>query len=175
FKIFILGNLGASGPCFISVQSRVRSGHPTRWGVGGPDGPDCRCGGRHRYCRERPSLSPIRRERTRGPDRDWPASADKGAAVNRFVWAAALCGLICLSGGSARAEIGGRTPGGGRGAWEPARPAEATGDVAWTLAATGLAMLLLPGLALYYGGLVRRKNVLGAMVQVMAAPALVGL
>ena len=35
-----------------------------------------------------------------------------------------------------------------------------TGDTAWVLTSTALVMLMTPGLALFYGGLVRRKNVL---------------
>ena len=35
-----------------------------------------------------------------------------------------------------------------------------TGDTAWVLVSAALVMLMTPGLALFYGGLVRRKNVL---------------
>ncbi|HET7027774.1 MAG TPA: ammonium transporter [Candidatus Limnocylindrales bacterium] len=37
------------------------------------------------------------------------------------------------------------------------------GDTAWLLVATALVMVMLPGLALFYGGLVRRKNALSTM------------
>ncbi|MDT8274013.1 MAG: ammonium transporter [Desulfomonilia bacterium] len=40
-----------------------------------------------------------------------------------------------------------------------------SGDTAWMLIATALVMLMTPGLALFYGGLVRSKNVLGTMMQ----------
>jgi len=40
-----------------------------------------------------------------------------------------------------------------------------TGDTAFMLMATALVMLMTPGLALFYGGLVRSKNVLGTMLQ----------
>lgn len=40
-----------------------------------------------------------------------------------------------------------------------------SGDTAWMLVATALVMLMTPGLALFYGGLVRSKNVLGTMMQ----------
>src|SRR5437588_248566 len=53
--------------------------------------------------------------------------------------------------------------------------AKARGDTAWVLASSGLVMLMLPGLALFYGGMVRRKNVLATMMQSMAALAVVGL
>jgi len=40
-----------------------------------------------------------------------------------------------------------------------------TGDTAWMLVSTGLVLLMTPGLAMFYGGMVRRKNVLGTMMQ----------
>ena len=40
-----------------------------------------------------------------------------------------------------------------------------TGDTAFMLTATAMVMLMTPGLALFYGGLVRAKNVLGTMLQ----------
>ena len=39
------------------------------------------------------------------------------------------------------------------------------GDTAWMLISTALVMLMTPGLALFYGGMVRRKNVLGTIMQ----------
>lgn len=39
------------------------------------------------------------------------------------------------------------------------------GDTAWILISTALVMLMTPGLALFYGGMVRRKNVLGTIMQ----------
>ena len=40
-----------------------------------------------------------------------------------------------------------------------------TGDTAWMLISTALVLLMTPGLAFFYGGLVRRKNVLSIMMQ----------
>ncbi len=40
-----------------------------------------------------------------------------------------------------------------------------TGDTAWVLASAALVLFMTPGLALFYGGLVRAKNVLGVMMQ----------
>ncbi|MBF0217351.1 MAG: ammonium transporter [Candidatus Omnitrophica bacterium] len=40
-----------------------------------------------------------------------------------------------------------------------------TGDTAWVLISTALVMLMTPGLAFFYGGMVRRKNVLGVLMQ----------
>ena len=39
------------------------------------------------------------------------------------------------------------------------------GDTAWVLISTGLVMLMTPGLAFFYGGMVRRKNILGILMQ----------
>jgi ammonium transporter, Amt family len=54
-------------------------------------------------------------------------------------------------------------------------PKSKPGDTAWMLAASAFVMLMLPGLALFYGGMVRKKNVLATMMQSMAALAVVGL
>ncbi len=40
-----------------------------------------------------------------------------------------------------------------------------TGDTAWMLMSIGLVMLMTPGLAFFYGGMVRRKNILGVLMQ----------
>ncbi|HLX64834.1 MAG TPA: ammonium transporter [Planctomycetota bacterium] len=40
-----------------------------------------------------------------------------------------------------------------------------TGDTAWMLVSTAFVLLMTPGLAFFYGGMVRRKNVLGTMMQ----------
>src|SRR5262249_54136304 len=74
---------------------------------------------------------------------------------------------------------------------EPAKPGEAAkpeekpegpkvpkldnGDTAWMLMSTGLVLFMVPGLALFYGGMVRRKNVLGTMMQSMIALGLIGI
>jgi ammonium transporter len=50
-----------------------------------------------------------------------------------------------------------------------------TGDTAWMLVSTGLVLLMVPGLALFYGGMVRRKNVLGTMMHSMVALAIIGI
>jgi Amt family ammonium transporter len=48
-----------------------------------------------------------------------------------------------------------------------------TGDTAWLLTSAALVMFMTPGLALFYGGLVRSKNVLGTIMQSFFALALV--
>ena len=50
-----------------------------------------------------------------------------------------------------------------------------TGDTAWLLVATALVMVMLPGLALFYGGLVRRKNVLSTIMHSFFGLALVSV
>ncbi len=50
-----------------------------------------------------------------------------------------------------------------------------SGDTAWMLMSTGLVMLMVPGLALFYGGMVRRKNILGTMMHSMVALAIIGI
>ncbi len=49
------------------------------------------------------------------------------------------------------------------------------GDVAWMLTATGLVMLMTPGLSFFYGGMVLRKNVISTMLQSFIALAVVSL
>jgi ammonium transporter, Amt family len=49
------------------------------------------------------------------------------------------------------------------------------GDTAWMLMATALVMVMLPGLALFYGGLVRRKNVLSTIMHSFFGLALVSV
>jgi Amt family ammonium transporter len=44
-----------------------------------------------------------------------------------------------------------------------------TGDTAWLLASSALVLLMTPALALFYGGMVRRKNVLSTIMHSMAA------
>ncbi len=51
-----------------------------------------------------------------------------------------------------------------------------SGDTAWVLTASALVLMMtLPGLALFYGGLVRAKNMLNVLVQCFAASAIVGV
>jgi Amt family ammonium transporter len=50
-----------------------------------------------------------------------------------------------------------------------------TGDTAWLLVSTALVMLMTPGLALFYGGMVRRKNLLSTIMMSMAILGIVSL
>ena len=49
------------------------------------------------------------------------------------------------------------------------KPTIDTGDTAWLLVATALVLMMnIPGLALFYAGMVRKKNVLATAVQAFA-------
>ena len=48
-----------------------------------------------------------------------------------------------------------------------------TGDTAWLLAASALVLLMAPGLALFYGGMVRSKSVLNMMMMTFGALAVI--
>src|SRR3989449_5591853 len=50
-----------------------------------------------------------------------------------------------------------------------------SGDTAWMLVATALVMIMLPGLALFYGGLVRSKNVLSTIMHSFFGLAIVSV
>lgn len=55
-------------------------------------------------------------------------------------------------------------------------PAVDSGDTAWVLAASALVLMMtLPGLALFYGGLVRAKNVLNVLMQCFLSAGIVGV
>lgn len=49
------------------------------------------------------------------------------------------------------------------------------GHNAWMLTSSALVMLMVPGLALFYGGMVQRKNVLATMMESMASLSVVGV
>ncbi len=49
------------------------------------------------------------------------------------------------------------------------------GDTAWLLVSAALVMLMTPGVALFYGGMVRRKNILSTIMMSFACLGLVGL
>ena len=55
-------------------------------------------------------------------------------------------------------------------------PTPNKGDTAWMLMATGLVLMMsIPGLALFYGGLVRSKNMLSILAQVFMIVCLVAV
>ena len=59
---------------------------------------------------------------------------------------------------------------------KPTPPVFNNGDVAWMLVSTAFVLLMsLPGLALFYGGLVRSKNMLSTMTQTFGIFCLIGV
>jgi ammonium transporter, Amt family len=59
----------------------------------------------------------------------------------------------------------------------PASPAAVidSGSTAWMLTSSALVLLMVPGLALFYGGMVRRKNILTTMMHSFVAMAVIGV
>lgn len=57
----------------------------------------------------------------------------------------------------------------------PVAPVLNAGDTAWMLISSALVLLMLPGLALFYGGMVRSKNVLSTMMHSFVAMGIVGV
>jgi len=77
---------------------------------------------------------------------------------NRWAAAAALAGTMAAS--SARAQ----------------EPSLDTGSTAWMLTSSALVLMMtLPGLALFYGGLVRTRNVLSVLMQCLVSAGLVSV
>jgi len=59
-------------------------------------------------------------------------------------------------------------------AWAADAPKIDSGDTAWMLTSTALVLMMtIPGLALFYGGMVRKKNVLATVMQSFAVTCLV--
>ncbi|CAN7230157.1 ammonium transporter [Phenylobacterium sp. LjRoot219] len=83
--------------------------------------------------------------------------------LTRATWAAAIAPLAAQAfAGAAQAQ--------------PAQAAANPGHTAWILSATALVLFMtLPGLALFYGGLVRAKNVLSVMTHCVAVACLVSV
>ncbi len=50
-----------------------------------------------------------------------------------------------------------------------------TGDTAWVLASSALVLLMTPGLAFFYGGMVRSKSVLNMLMMSFATIGIVSL
>ena len=56
-----------------------------------------------------------------------------------------------------------------------AAPVINSGDTAWVLVSAALVMLMTPGLGLFYGGMVRQKNVLSTIMQSFILVGLIGV
>ena len=50
-----------------------------------------------------------------------------------------------------------------------------TGDTAWVLTASALVLLMTPGLAFFYGGLVRKKNIVSTLMYSFVSIGSVGV
>jgi Amt family ammonium transporter len=88
----------------------------------------------------------------------------------RTITAIALggAGLALLAGSPALAQAAAEAA--------PAAPSVNKGDTTWMMVSTILVILMtIPGLALFYGGLVRTKNMLSVLMQVFAVFSLVGI
>ena len=68
-------------------------------------------------------------------------------------------------------------PAGAQTAAAPApTPVISAGNTAWLIVASALVMLMtIPGLALFYGGLVRRKNILSVLMQCFIITAVISI
>ena len=51
----------------------------------------------------------------------------------------------------------------------------ASGDIAWIITATALVMLMTPALGFFYGGLVRKKNLVSTIIQCFVIFAVISL
>src|SRR5438046_10107699 len=93
-----------------------------------------------------------------------------GVSVQRISLAALAAPATVLWTVAALAQ---QTPG----ATAPAAPAASalnTGDTAWMLTSVALVLMMtIPGLALFYGGMVRKMNVLATVMQSFAVTCLV--
>jgi ammonium transporter, Amt family len=70
-----------------------------------------------------------------------------------FVSTALLCTLVCTTGRAFASDAATMNP----------------ADTAWVMISSALVMLMLPGLALFYGGMVQRKNVLSSLMHSFVA------
>ena len=63
----------------------------------------------------------------------------------------------------------------GGNAWAADEVVTDSGTTSWMLTSTALVLLMIPGLAMFYGGLVRTKNVLGTMMHSFGAMVIIGV
>lgn len=81
-------------------------------------------------------------------------------------WFSGVPAIVWLLGNGVQAGMAG----------EPGGVAFDTGDTAWMLTSTALVLMMtLPGLALFYGGLVRSKNILSTLMHSLFCAALIGV
>src|SRR6185369_11719343 len=82
--------------------------------------------------------------------------------ISRFRFAGGVTGTLLLETTCAWAE-------------SAATPTIDTGDTAWMLASSALVLFMTPGLAFFYGGMVRGKNVLATMMHSFVAMGVLSL
>src|SRR6201993_2784901 len=85
-------------------------------------------------------------------------------------WAALAIAALCIAGFAGLAFAEDAAPA------AAAAPVPNKGDVAWMLTASALVLMMsIPGLALFYGGLVRTKNMASVLTQVFAIVSMIGV
>ena len=95
-------------------------------------------------------------------------------ATRRFVPLLALAGAAVAAAAAQMVEVSSAlrlAQGIGQAAAPPVPelPPLDTGNTAWMITATALVLMMaIPGVALFYGGMVRKKNVLATLMQVFA-------
>ena len=93
-------------------------------------------------------------------------------SVGSFVWAEDAPAAPAASASAAEPAAADAAP--AEAAAAPAAPVINKGDTAWMMTSTLLViMMAVPGLALFYGGLVRSKNMLSVLMQVMVTFSLI--
>ena len=95
---------------------------------------------------------------------------------SRAMWGIAACGAGLVLSDWALAQTTAPAAATAAPAAAAAAPKLDTGDTAWMLTSTALVLMMtIPGLALFYGGMVRRKNVLATITQSFAITCLVSV
>jgi Amt family ammonium transporter len=94
--------------------------------------------------------------------------------VKRFLVVLVLFFLFAMPAGVVYAQVE-SGQGTQQAAAAQAVPGVDTGDTAWLIVATALVMLMTPGLAFFYGGMVGKKNVLGILMQCFTILCLVSV
>ena len=84
----------------------------------------------------------------------------------RWMVSFGLLVFVCLLGLGGYEAVPGSTTAG---------PAAEAGDVAWMLTAAGLVLLMTPGLAFFYGGMVQYKNIVSTMLQSFIALGVISI
>jgi len=83
-----------------------------------------------------------------------------GIMLKKFSFPLLLLAAAVLTGGTA---------------WGAEEVVTDSGTTSWMLTSTALVLLMVPGLAMFYGGLVRTKNVIGTMMHSFAAMVIIGV